>query len=132
MLMEPEAVYRYAPEFDGTPELRLVGIRRDRAESASLGGRDVGEILFDQHIGLREAVTREFTERGLSPGGYLFVPVHPWQLKNVVPEVYRLEISQKVVVLVEGASVPCSATSSFRPWCRARRARKARRENLCR
>ena len=114
MLMEPEAVYRYAPEFDGTPELRLVGIRRDRAESASLGGRDVGEILFDQHIGLREAVTREFTERGLSPSGYLFVPVHPWQLKNVVPEVYRLEISQKVVVLVEGASVPCSATSSFR------------------
>src|SRR5919106_5954815 len=61
MLMEPEAVYRYAPEFDGTPDLRLVGIRRDRAESASLGHRDVGAILFDQHIGLREAVTREFT-----------------------------------------------------------------------
>ena len=114
MLMEPEAVYRYAPEFDGTPDLRLVGIRRDRAESASLGGRDVGEILFDQHMGLREAVTREFTERRLSPSGYLFVPVHPWQLKNVVPEVYRLEISQEVVVLVEGASVPGSATSSFR------------------
>src|ERR687890_878644 len=114
MLMEPEAVYRYAPEFDGTPDLRLVGIRRDRAESASLGGRDVGEIMFDQHMGLREAVAREFTELGLSPSDYLFVPVHPWQLKNVVPEVYRLEISQKVVVLVEGASVPCSATSSFR------------------
>src|SRR5215208_38982 len=27
MLMEPEAVYRYAPEFDGTPDRRLVGIR---------------------------------------------------------------------------------------------------------
>src|SRR5919112_66936 len=112
--MEPEAVYRYAPEFDGTPDLRLVGIRRDRTESASLSCRDVGEILFDQHPGLREVVTREFTERGLSPTDYLFVPVHPWQLKYVVPEVYRLEISQKVVVLVEGASVPSSATSSFR------------------
>ena len=112
--MEPEAVYRYAPEFDGTPDLRLVGIRRDRAESASLSCRDVGEILFDQHPGLREAVAREFTERGLSPADYLFVPVHPWQLKNVVPEVYRSEISQKVVVAVEGASVPGCATSSFR------------------
>jgi len=112
--MEPEAVYDYAAEFDGTPELRLVGIRRDRAESASLGGRNVGEILFDQHPGLREAVAREFDERGLSPTGYLFVPVHPWQLKNVVPEVYRAEISQKVVVPVEGASVPGRATSSFR------------------
>ena len=112
--MEPEAVYRYAPEFDGTPDLRLVGIRRDRAESASLSCRDVGEILFDQHPGLREAVAREFTERGLSPADYLFVPVHPWQLKNVVPEVYRAEISQKVVVAVEGASVPGCATSSFR------------------
>jgi siderophore synthetase component len=112
--MEPEAVYRYAPEFDGTPDLRLVGIRRDRAESANLDGRDVGEILFDQHPGLREAVAREFDERGLSPTGYLFVPVHPWQLKNVVPEIYRAEISQKVVVPVEGAYVPGRATSSFR------------------
>ena len=112
--MEPEAVYRYAPEFDGTPDLRLVGIRRDWAESASLSGKDVGQILFDQHPGLGEAVAREFTERGLSPSGYLFVPVHPWQLKNVVPEVYRAEISQKVVVPVEGTSVPGHATSSFR------------------
>jgi D-ornithine---citrate ligase len=112
--MGPEAVYRYAPEFDGAPDLRLVGIRRDRAESASLSGRDVGEILFDQHLGLREAVTREFAERGLSRTGYLFVPVHPWQLKNVVPEVYRAEISEKVIVPVEGASVPGRATSSFR------------------
>jgi siderophore synthetase component len=112
--MEPEAVYRYAPEFDGTPDLPLVGIRRDRAESASLGRRNVGEILFDQHPGLREAVAREFDEQGLSPAGYLFVPVHPWQLKNVVPEVYRAEISQKVVVPVESASVPGRATSSFR------------------
>jgi siderophore synthetase component len=112
--MEPEAVYHYAPEFDGAPDLRLVGIRRDRAESASLSGRDVGEMLFDQHPGLREAVTREFAERGLSPTGYLFVPVHPWQLKNVVPGVYRAEISEKVIVPVEGASVPGLATSSFR------------------
>ena len=114
MGMEPEAVYRYAPEFDGTPDLRLVGIRRERAESASLGRRNLGEILFDQHPGLREAVAREFDERGLSPAGYLFVSVHPWQLKNVVPEVYRAEISQKVVVPVESASVPGRATSSFR------------------
>src|SRR5215212_7319673 len=117
--MEPEAVYRYAAEFDGTPELRLVGIRRDRAESASLGGRNVGDILFDQHPGLREAVAREFDERGLSPTDYLFVPVHPWQLKNVVPEVYRAEIFQKVVVPVEGAYVPGRATPLFGPSCRA-------------
>lgn len=112
--MEPEAVYRYAPEFDGAPDLRLVGIRRDRAESASSSGSDVGEILFDQHPGLREAVAREFVEQGLSLDGYLFVPVHPWQLKNVVPEVYRVEISQKAVVPVKGVSVPSHATTSFR------------------
>jgi siderophore synthetase component len=112
--MKPEAVYRYAPELEGAPDLRLVGIRRDRAESASLSGRDVGEILFNQHLGLWEAVTREFAQRGLPPTRYLFLPVHPWQLENVVPEVYRAEISKKVVVPVEGASVPGRATSSFR------------------
>jgi siderophore synthetase component len=112
--MEPEAVYRYAPELEGAPDLRLVGVRRDRAESASLSGEDMGEILFDGHPGLREAVTQEFAERGLSPDGYLFVPVHPWQLKNVVPEVYGTEISQNVVVPVEGASIPSRAAASFR------------------
>ena len=113
MVMEPEAVFRYASEFDGTPDLRLVGIRRERAESASLGGRDVGEILFDQHMGLREAVAREFTERGLSPSGYLFVPVHPWQLKNIVPEVYSLR-SLKRCRTGRGRFRPRQRNSSFR------------------
>lgn len=114
MGMRPEAVYRYASEFDGAPDLRLVGIRRERAESVSLSGRDVGEILFDQHPGLRRAVAREFAERTLSPDRYLFVAVHPWQLENVVPRVYENEISQGVVVPVEGAVVAGRATASFR------------------
>ena len=112
--MGPEALYRYAPELEGAPDLRLVGIRRDKAESASLSGKDVGEILFDRHPGLREAVAREFAGRGLSPDGYLFVPVHPWQLENVVPKIYGADISRNVVVPVEGALIPGRATASFR------------------
>ncbi len=112
--MEPEAVYGYAPEFEGAPDVRLVGIRRDRAEWAAVGKEDPGELLFREHPGLRERVGAEFAQKGLSMADYLFVPVHPWQLERAVPRIYEEEVDRGIVAPVENASIPCFATSSFR------------------
>jgi siderophore synthetase component len=126
--MEPEAVYGYAPEFEGAPDVRLVGIRRDRAEWAAVGKEDPGELLFREHPGLRERVGAEFAQKDLSMADYLFVPVHPWQLERAVPRIYREEVDRGIVAPVENVSVPCFATSSFRtvvPCVGGRRGRLA-------
>lgn len=122
MRMEPDAVFRYSPELEGRPDLRFVGIRTDRAHWAAMKERDTNSTLFEEYPKLREAVLGEFaTERGLSPADYVFVPVHSWQLEQIIPEVYKDELAQGIVVPVEGVSIPSRATTSFRtvvPWVR--------------
>jgi siderophore synthetase component len=113
--MDPEAVYRYAPELEGQPAIKFVGIRKDHAESATLGAVHTNTTLFEQCPELREAIDRQFTdESGLSAVDYVFAPVHPWQLEHVVPVVYEDELAADIVVPVANFSVPSDATTSFR------------------
>ncbi|GAX90009.1 hypothetical protein EFBL_1635 [Effusibacillus lacus] len=113
--MEPDSVYRYAPEFEGAPDIRFVGIRRDRAEWAVLEHEEKpNAVLFGEYPELRAAVASEFAKKGISADDYVFVPVHPWQLERAIPKIYKDEIERGIVVPVAGFSVPGWATSSFR------------------
>ena len=113
--MEPAAVYRYAPELEGAPDIRFVGVRKEYAEWASIEEKDLNEALFDEYPELPEALAREFTaKRGLRMPDYVFVPVHCWQLERVIPRIYKDELAQGIVVPVKGVSVPSRATTSFR------------------
>ncbi|MDQ3862692.1 MAG: IucA/IucC family protein [Actinomycetota bacterium] len=113
--MEPAAVYRYAPELEGTPELRFVGIRRDHAEWATLGDKSTNTILFEEYPELREAVDKQFVAgSGLSPDDYVFAPVHSWQQERILPRVYADELAQGIVVAVRGVAISSRATTSFR------------------
>ncbi len=107
-------VFRHAAEFDGEANLRIVGVRRDMAECASLDGRDPGAVLFGCVPGLRGEVEAYFEGRGLSFEEYMFVPAHPWQAENVVGRLYEAEIEAGVVVAVPGLRVPADATGSLR------------------
>ncbi|MGC4376453.1 IucA/IucC family protein [Fictibacillus sp. Mic-4] len=114
--MEPKDVLRYAPEFNGEAAIQFAGIRKDYAEFAFIeeNTKDVNEFLFTEYPTLRKAVEQEFTARGLRVNDFIFVPVHPWQLKNAIPVIYKQEIEEEIVVPIGGFQVPGGATSSFR------------------
>jgi siderophore synthetase component len=113
--MEPDAVYRYAPEFGGITDIRFVAIRCDHAEfSAVEAVQHPNDLLFAQYPELETAVRREWERRGLDLAQYVLTPVHPWQYDEAIPKIYRDEIAAGIVVPVESFSVPCGATSSFR------------------
>ncbi|WP_338472776.1 IucA/IucC family protein [Niallia sp. XMNu-256] len=114
--MEPEDVFRYAPEFDGVAAIKFVGIRKDYAEWNVIteNKEDANAFLFKQYPELPKVVEREFTEQGLCMNDYLFVPVHPWQLEKSIPDIYDLEIKNQIVVPIHDFTVSSGATSSFR------------------
>ncbi|WP_338450074.1 IucA/IucC family protein [Niallia oryzisoli] len=114
--MEAEAVFRYAPEFDGVTDIKFVGIRKDYAEWGVIEEKqqDANVFLFKEYPRLPEAAEQEFSEYGLTINDYVFVPVHSWQLEKAIPEIYQQEIQEQVVVPVRGFVVPSGATSSFR------------------
>lgn len=114
--MEPEDVFRYAPEFDGVAGIQFVGIRRDYAEWTVIeeSEENANAFLFKEYPELPKAVEREFAQHGLCVNDYVVVPIHPWQLEKVIPDIYHQEIKEQIVVPIRGITVSSGATSSFR------------------
>ncbi|MQA84833.1 MAG: hypothetical protein GEV03_09470 [Streptosporangiales bacterium] len=109
--MSPYDVLRHDLEAGEPAELVLVGIRRDRAESSpDERGRDVGEVLRAAYPALDHAVREQVRD----PDGYLFLPVHPWQLDTVVRSLFADEIAEGAVVPVPAARLRAVPTGSLR------------------
>jgi siderophore synthetase component len=113
--MEPDAVLRYAPEFQGAPEIRFAGIRLDHAEWAVTGPKPhPNALLFAEYPELETAARSELSAKGLSLSDYLLVPVHPWQMEHQIPKIYAGEIEANIVIMLTTFAVSARATSSFR------------------
>ncbi|MGH3824944.1 MAG: IucA/IucC family protein [Pseudonocardiaceae bacterium] len=113
--MQPADLLRHDLESETSTELIMVAIRRERVESApDERGRDVGELLSAEYPELGTAVREHFRLDRLDPAGYVFVPVHPWQLEQVVHPLLGDEIAEGTVVPVPSARLAGVPTSSVR------------------
>ncbi|MDP4097190.1 IucA/IucC family siderophore biosynthesis protein [Paenibacillus sp. P96] len=62
----------------------------------------------------RAVIKQELAEKGISPNQYTMIPVHPWQLKNIILPNYRTEIEDRTVVVLDAQAGEFLATSSVR------------------
>jgi D-ornithine---citrate ligase len=113
--MQPADLLRHDLESQTSTDLVLVAIKRERVESApDERGRDVGQLLWAEYPKLDTAVRAHFAGDQLDPADYVFVPVHPWQLEQVVYPLLSEEIADGTVVPVLGARLAGVPTSSVR------------------
>ncbi|MEO7193870.1 MAG: IucA/IucC family protein [Pseudonocardiaceae bacterium] len=108
--MSPAAVLRHDLESDTPTDLIMVGVRRERVESTpDARGRDIGQLLCAEYPRLATAIGAQ-----LDPTGYVFLPVHAWQLEQVVVPLFAEEIAVGTVVPVPTARLAGVPTSSLR------------------
>jgi siderophore synthetase component len=113
--MQPTDLLRHDLESETSTDLILVAIRRERVESApDEQGRHVGELLWAEYPKLDTAVREHFRLDRLDPAGYVFVPVHSWQLEQVVHPLLADEIADRTVIPVPAARLAGVPTSSLR------------------
>jgi D-ornithine---citrate ligase len=113
--MQPADLLRHDLESQTSTDLILVAIRKDRIESTpDEQGRDVGQLLRAEYPKLDAAVRAHFHKGQLDPADYLFLPVHPWQLVQVVYPLLAGEIAAGTVVPVLAARLAGVPTSSLR------------------
>jgi D-ornithine---citrate ligase len=114
--MKPEDVFQYAPEFDGVATIQFVGILKEHAEWCVINEyeEDANNFLFNAYPDLEEVVTQQFDKQGLQLHDYVIVPVHPWQLENAIPTIYKEELLNQTVVPIHSYTVSSGSTSSFR------------------
>ncbi|MES9684102.1 IucA/IucC family protein [Bacillus sp. AFS001701] len=114
--MKAEDVFQYAPEFDGVATIQFVGILKERAQWCVKDEleEDANKLLFKVFPELRNVVEQQFQLQGHRLEEYVIVPVHPWQLENAIPVVYKQELHDQTIVPIRSFHVPCGSTSSFR------------------
>ncbi|MGG0178443.1 IucA/IucC family protein [Gottfriedia acidiceleris] len=114
--MKAEDVFQYAPEFDGVATIQFVGILKECVEwcVSDEFEEDANKLLFRAYPELRKVVEQQFQLQGHRLEEYVIVPVHPWQLENAIPVIYKQELNDQTIIPIRSFHVPCGSTSSFR------------------
>jgi siderophore synthetase component len=108
MGMEPSAVFAYAPECQGTPDLHFVAVHKEMTEWSVY--RECRSDFWDQYPGLQEAAL----EQGIDLELYQIIPVHVWQWERIIPQLYAKEIAQNLIIPIHNYSIASQSMSSFR------------------
>ncbi|MGH3906017.1 MAG: IucA/IucC family protein, partial [Pseudonocardiaceae bacterium] len=95
---------RYVPEARCPLRLPWMAVHHSLARYRGVEGLDSGRLLVEELDGpTRQRFQAELQERGLDPGEYLWMPVHPWQWDEIVVPVFAAEVAAgRIVPLGDG------------------------------
>ncbi len=103
---------QYMAEFDQPISLRWVAIRHDViVKSNEQTPIQCFDLLEDKQ---KYEITQEFERRGLLQSEYTMMPVHPWQLQNIILKDFQQELADGTMVILTAKAGDLCATSSFR------------------
>jgi D-ornithine---citrate ligase len=114
MGMLPEDVFNYAAEFEGTPSLKLVALHRDLCDYRFFDHQEPNDFFFEHFPEFKNEIREFFATKEQKLEDFVLLPVHPWQWKNIIPDVYREELKDGTLILIEKVNIPAFATTSFR------------------
>ncbi|WP_202081642.1 IucA/IucC family protein [Caldalkalibacillus salinus] len=108
--LSPGDVLRYSPEFHQPFSIRFVALRKDYLLSHELQLNGLAdafpEIENRYHLLMRE--------KGYDPTSYQWLPVHEWQYKHALQDIYTEELREDILVPLDELQLEGRATSSFR------------------
>ncbi|NLV08927.1 IucA/IucC family siderophore biosynthesis protein [Halomicrobium mukohataei] len=93
-----EDYLRYAPENQRPQSLQWVAVRRSEATFASVDGLDYDGLMethLGDHVGEFE---RLVSEQGLEPSEYYLMPVHEWQWRDTLAQLFAPAIAADEIV----------------------------------
>lgn len=95
---------RYAPESGAALVLPWIAVHGSLASYHGVGGLDPARLLAEElDTGTRERFTAVLAGRGLVPGEYHWLPIHPWQWDEIVLPVFAAEVAAaRIVPLGDG------------------------------
>ncbi|CAM4483018.1 IucA/IucC family protein [Paenibacillus phoenicis] len=103
---------KYSAEFGEPIRLRWVAVRADSVvRGCPEGPLSCLDLLAAEQ---RAAVEDEMQRRGLRPDEYVPLPVHPWQLQQVILSRFIREIEEGTIVVLDAEAGEFLATSSLR------------------
>ncbi|MYL70380.1 hypothetical protein GLW00_05955 [Halobacillus litoralis] len=114
MGLTPEDVTRYAPEWEGKPNVLPLLVHKDRYHMTSKNGESTKSILLEEYPPLKKAFQNVCETHDLVADDYEIIPIHPWQWEHTITTYYKEDIEGKLLLLLNEVTLPTSALISFR------------------
>ncbi|MBV9789024.1 MAG: hypothetical protein JOZ51_12655 [Chloroflexi bacterium] len=100
---------QFGPLLDATFGLDWLAVRRDHIQG---GATTIAETILDDED--LDRLQQSYAAAGISAKDYVGLPVHPWQLAQVLPTLYADELRDRVIVPLAQNLGRLAATSSAR------------------
>ncbi|MTH54665.1 hypothetical protein GKZ89_14775 [Bacillus mangrovi] len=113
MGMEPEEVYRFSPELNGKVSISFMLGKKSAFLWKVKDGEDPNECMYSGLPGLKDKAEAYCCASGLDLNEWLLIPVHPWQLKHIVPGLFADELENDILIPAD-LEWECFPTTSFR------------------
>ncbi|WP_169926811.1 IucA/IucC family protein [Massilia putida] len=113
--LSPDDVLALSPEFQPTVHVPLAALRAGKARVTFAGGDGDYAAWFAGHF--PEDARRwaaALARLGEHPAGWLPLPLHPFQAREVIPRKFAAEIAQGDLVLLDDVTLAATPTMSFR------------------
>ncbi|WLR47445.1 IucA/IucC family protein [Halobacillus litoralis] len=114
MGVAPEDVARYAPEWEGNPDVLPLLVHKDRYHMTSKNGKSTKSILLEEYPELNKGVQHVCENHDLDAEDYEIIPIHPWQWEHTITKYYKDDLKEKLLLPVNEFTIPTSALISFR------------------
>ncbi|MFC5703313.1 IucA/IucC family protein [Cohnella faecalis] len=102
----------YMAEFGKTTALHWVAIDNDSVvKGCPEAAIQALDVLND---GQRAIIEKELAEKAISKDKYTIIPVHPWQLENIILPDFKKEVEEQTVIVLDSMAGDFLATSSVR------------------
>lgn len=102
----------YTVEYGGQITLHWMAVHRERLICGQPQAADPMTLLLSEKE--RSPILEEMNEKGLDPESFVLLPVHPWQMENVLPRHLAKEIKEGICIPLRSQAGAFSATSSVR------------------
>ncbi|QHZ56642.1 IucA/IucC family siderophore biosynthesis protein [Brevibacillus sp. NSP2.1] len=118
--------YQYGPEFKEELTLLWLAVAKKHTRFA-ISAQLEYERLLQEELGEQQvaAFSQVICDRGLDPQNYWFVPVHPWQWKNIATTALLEDLRNNRVILLGPAQDAYRAQQSIRTLANVSAPRKA-------
>lgn len=109
--MSPDAVTRFSAECQNRPMIAWIAVRKEFIQGNLLDSSDPNLFIDRFFPNLKEQIPSSFDSLA---DEYQFLPVHRWQMEQIIPELYQEEIAKKILIPMAHVETPAKASSSFR------------------
>lgn len=107
----------FSPEVGNPIELYWLAADRERANFSSSSTTNYQEFIDNEFdLSTIEFFHQKLAENNLAPENYYFIPVHPWQWKNKIVQIYAGDLATNKLVFLGSCGEKYQAQQSIRTF----------------